>query len=791
MSDDDLGVAVFAGPPRDASVISDSFRKLVEQSVDGVLVVDRRGRVQFANRSACELLRKPACELLGYELGCPGVADGPVEIVIAPGSDRPTATELRAVSIEWEGRAALLVNLRDVTSRRLQQQRISELNTDLRVMLELKNLILRADEPQALLSGACEILTRHQRCSAAALVLYDSDGKAWWGAESPDNGQQPSLRRRLQPGALSACCVRALEESDVACWVPADDGCACRPSGADHAAGVHFVARIDSEGALYGFLDLVVARELSEDPGETDFFRRYASDLAQGMRSLLAEAARREAEQSLRESEERFRRLFENSIDAIVVADEQGRCTHVNAAACEMFGRSREDLLATSVANLSVPEGHPSAGDQFDAYLDSAEEQAGTFAFVHADGSPRVAEYSAFKLSPTRFVSILREATERRELEAQLRQAQKMEAVGALAGGVAHDFNNLLTAIISFAGFVRDATPPADPRREDIGEVLRAADRASSLTRQLLAFSRRQPIAPKTIDLNELLRDMHRLLCRTLGEDVQIDARLDGDLWPVLVDPGQFEQVVLNLAVNAREAMPRGGRLTIETRNERDPAAGQGWVLLRMTDTGAGMSDEIRSQIFEPFFTTKDSGTGLGLSMVYGLVAQADGRISVDSRPGCTCFEIRLPPVAPKGQAAVSTVAHQATPGSGETILVIEDERLVRRAAVRILSHYGYHVLEASDGVEAVERSAELAEAVDLVLCDVIMPGLDGAQTVEALRARRPDLKVLFMTGYTDNAVLHRGVLDPHVELLLKPFSEEGLLTRVRQLLGQRPSATA
>jgi CheY-like chemotaxis protein len=362
-----------------------------------------------------------------------------------------------------------------------------------------------------------------------------------------------------------------------------------------------------------------------------------------------------------------------------------------------------------------------------------------------------------------------------------------MEAVGRLAGGIAHDFNNLLTAIIAFAGFVRDELPQGDQRRDDVSEILRTADRAAALTRQLLAFSRRQPIAPRNVDLNVLVASAMNLLRRTIGEDVELVARPGDALWPVFVDPGQFEQVVMNLAINARDAMPLGGRLVLETTNEaRSLPDGGDEVVLRVHDDGVGMTDEVVKQIFEPFFTTKEEGkgTGLGLSMVYGLVTQAGGRISVESEVGRgTTFQIRLPRAKQLAQRPAQSSRSPAVRHGSETILVVEDELVVRRALTRLLTRGGYTVLEAENGERALSLFREKADEVDLVLSDVVMPGMNGPETVKELRRLKPETKVLFMTGYTDDTTIRHSVSREEVELITKPFSREGLLTRVRRVL--------
>jgi two-component system cell cycle sensor histidine kinase/response regulator CckA len=383
-----------------------------------------------------------------------------------------------------------------------------------------------------------------------------------------------------------------------------------------------------------------------------------------------------------------------------------------------------------------------------------------------------------------------------RSLEAQLLQSQKMEAVGRLAGGVAHDFNNILTAIGGYADLLLADLPADDARRQDIDEIHRAARRAASLTQQLLAFSRRQIMQPKVVDLNALVADIDKMLRRLIGEDVLLSAVLAPNLGNVRADPGQLEQVILNLAVNARDAMPSGGHLTIQTRNvELDqsyvaehPAVTPGpYVLLSVSDTGTGMTDETKSHIFEPFFTTKPrgKGTGLGLATVYGIIQQTGGHIWAYSEVGRgTTMKVYLPRVDLPADSlpSASPEAEEDLRGSA-TVLLVEDETAVRAVTRQLLTRSGYTVVEAADGHMALALTAALDQPVDLLLTDVVMPGMSGRELAERLAAQRPGLRVLFMSGYADDAIVRHGMLEPGLAYLEKPFRPEALLRKVRDVL--------
>jgi PAS domain S-box-containing protein len=395
---------------------------------------------------------------------------------------------------------------------------------------------------------------------------------------------------------------------------------------------------------------------------------------------------------------------------------------------------------------------------------------------------------------PGDFVAMVRDVTKEVELENQLRQAQKMEAVGRLAGGVAHDFNNLLTAIIGYSESLLGEGGHDEPTRESISEIRDAGKRAASLTSQLLAFSRKQVLQPKTLDLNALILQMSKMLRRLIGEDVALATDLAPALAPVRVDPGQIEQIVMNLAVNARDAMPSGGRLAISTRDvvldDASAAAHEGarpgpHVLLEVADTGEGISDDVRAHLFEPFFTTKEpgKGTGLGLSTVYGIVRQSGGAIEVASDVGKgTTFRIYLPRTAGEAAAPAERTAAKIAASGKETVLVVEDEDVVRRLATLALRSAGFEVIDARGGPEAI-AAFERAERVDLVLTDVVMPGMPGRELADRLLARRPGLPVLFMSGYTDDAVTRGGELREGTVLLQKPFTPGALVGKVREVL--------
>ena len=512
--------------------------------------------------------------------------------------------------------------------------------------------------------------------------------------------------------------------------------------------------------------------------------------------------ARRYAENALRESEERYRFLAEHSRDMLARLDPGGRFVYVSPACRAMLGVEPEQLLDTPFADLCEAEDADAVRAAHERLRDARDAEITSTRMRHADGrevwceTTHQAIVDAESGNVTGFLIVARDVTERRRLEEELRHVQKMEAVGQLAGGVAHDFNNLLTAIRGFSDVLFQSIRADDPRRGDVLEICKATDRAATLTRQLLAFSRRQVMRPEPLNLNTVVTDLARILQRLLGEGVTVSTRLDEDLAIVRADPGQMEQVLLNLALNARDAMaPAGGTLRIETANVDMPAAPDSrhapgrYAVLRVSDTGVGMTAEVRDRLFEPFFTTKERGrgTGLGLSMVYGIVTQSGGFITVDSTPGQgATLAIHLPAAGTGADTARRPASRARTvPAAGGTILIAEDSEGVRMLAERILRDEGYTVLAARDGVEALEVARAHEGTIDLLLTDVMMPRMNGGELARAFAAERPDTLVAIMSGYMDEHALRRTLDNPETPILQKPFSGATLVERVRAILQQ------
>ncbi len=487
----------------------------------------------------------------------------------------------------------------------------------------------------------------------------------------------------------------------------------------------------------------------------------------------------------LRASETRFRRLAESGIIGVTVSDADGRILEANDAFLGMTGCSREQLLAGEVVwELLAPAGRDA----------SAGARASEAEYRCKDGRRVPVLVALAPLENGEYISIALDLSERKRLEEQFRQAQKMEAVGRLAGGIAHDFNNMLSVILSYAEMIGADLDADEPLRADVEQISAAAVRATELTRQLLAFSRQQVLEPKVLSLNNIVAGMEKMLRRLLGADITLTVLPESGLWNVEADPGQIEQIVMNLAVNARDAMPQGGKLTIRTANvelDADYAAVHhdvqpgAYVMLAASDTGIGIDAATQARIFEPFFTTKEKGkgTGLGLATVFGIVKQSRGHIWVYSEPGeGATFKVYFPRVS-GAEAVSSNRPPLASLHGDETILLVEDDAQVRTLARSILRRHGYVVLEAANGGEALLICEQHGAKIDLLLTDVVLPLMSGRQIAERLRAMRPGLKVLFMSGYTDDAILQHGILDSGVAYLQKPLTPASLTRKVREVI--------
>jgi len=562
-----------------------------------------------------------------------------------------------------------------------------------------------------------------------------------------------------------------------------------------------------------------------------DKLNRLTPAVERELRECAARRARLRTEHALRESEVRFRRLYDSGIIGIMLANLDGRIIDANDAYLKMLGYTRDEVTRGHVrwTGITPPEFARQQARAIEELRSSGVATPWEMDVSRKDGVRVPLLMGAAMVEDPNCIAFAVDLTERRssehlrkrlvreakkeqaareraeialsEREEQLRQAQKMEALGRLAGGVAHDFNNVLSVILSYGELILGELKPSDPLRSDIEEIRKAATRAAGLTRQLLLLSRQQVVERRVLDLNEVLLGMEQMLRRILGEDVELVVIAARSIGRVRADRTHIEQVILNLVVNARDAMPTGGKLTVETSNvvlddayaQNHPAVAAGqYVMMAVTDTGCGMDRAVQECIFEPFFTTKEpgKGTGLGLSTVFGIVQQSGGDISVDSEPGAgTTFKIHFPLVAAEADVIRPHVVPSTLRGN-ETILLVEDEEQVRTIARNILRKQGYRVLAAQHAGEALLLSERHAAKIDLLVTDVVMPQMSGPELAKRLASTRPEMKVLCMSGYTDDSIVRYGVLESGIAVLQKPLTPATLATKVREVLDEATSAS-
>ncbi|MBI5821077.1 MAG: response regulator [Verrucomicrobia bacterium] len=543
--------------------------------------------------------------------------------------------------------------------------------------------------------------------------------------------------------------------------------------------------------------------------GASDYLPKDHIDARTLERCIRYALERSRTQESLQVSEMRFRSAFYGAVPGMALTSADGRFLRVNRSLCDMFGYSVAELLGMSFPTIVHPDDLQSSQRLLETLVAGGQPAQMERRFVHKRGGTVWTYWSVSLLrdqhgGPLYFLSQILDVSERKRTEDALRQseellhkAQKMEAVGRLAGGVAHDFNNILTVIGGYATMLSQKLEGNPTLRREVDEIQSSAERAATLTRQLLALSRKQLLDPKVINLNKVVAGIEKMLRRLIGEDVELRMQLDETIGLVKVDPGQIEQVIMNLAINARDAMPSGGKLTIETASMVQDMPSQlseggipsgHYTALIVTDTGTGMSEEVRSHIFEPFFTTKDhnKGTGLGLATCHGIIKQSGGYIHVYTEPGHgSAFKVYLPAVSGTADDDKPPANADVVQTGSETVLLVEDEDRVREFAVRLLRDAGYVVLEARNGTDALRVLHEqVSRTIDIMVTDVIMPQMGGKELADQLKQLRPGTRILFVSGYTGDALDNSGVLQTGAAFLEKPFSAARLTQKIREVLG-------
>ena len=805
------------------------FRALVENSSDAIVLLDAQATILYASQSVSTLLGYTPLDLAESSVfqhlhpdDEPAVRATFASILQTPGL--PFRMEYRCRHRDGDWRfleamgtnrllesavGAVVINQRDVTARKLAQEEIYRLNRELKALSKCNQALLHASEEGELLRRVCQI------------VVQVGGYRMAWVAASPKQGQVLSLAsagevqeylRSLPecaiqdpesdlPVASALRCGTVAHCPDLAAAAACSRRAECGKCG--KGSMIALPLRVDSK--VVGALAIYATETAAFDAGATEPLRELAANVSYGMGALRARAERRAAADKLR----KLSSAVEQSADVVVMTDANGVIEYVNPTFETLTGYTREEAVGKTPRILKSGRQDQAYYQRMWARLLSGQvfrdvlvnrKKNGELCWMEKTITPVLDDRGQVR----HFISNDRDISERRALEQQLLHSQKLEAVGQLAGGVAHDFNNLLMVISSYAELLSTSICATNAKsKHQAEEILKAARRAAGLTQQLLAFSRKQVLSPRILDLNTVLADMGRMLPRVIGEDIQVVIRPGSPLWKVKADPVQFEQVIMNLAVNARDAMPRGGLLLLETANASldEEYAGRHvgvlageYVMLTISDTGCGIPADILPHIFEPFFTTKPrgKGTGLGLPTVYGIVKQSGGSVWVYSEVNQgTVFKVYLPrtdvAAEPRPEERKAT---RRPPCGSETILMVEDEEAVRESTSEYLTSCGYIVLQGKNGADAQQILERFTGKIELVITDVIMPGMSGADLGKWVREQRPETKVIYMSGYTESTVVQHGV-EVACGFLQKPFTLAALAGKVREILDAQPVPAA
>jgi two-component system, cell cycle sensor histidine kinase and response regulator CckA len=737
--------------------------EVLEKATDGFFAVDREWRFIYVNRQAAEVAGVERRHLLGrvlwdmfpqsagteFEALCRRALDEQVSIRYETYYSRLGAWFEAHICPDEDG---LSLHFRDVSARKQVESRLTQRETLLSSLVDSVNGILWEADPATFQFS----FVSHQAERILGYPTYQwlSERDFWSKHTHPDDVDW-----------CTTFCLAATAERR------------------DHDFEYRMIA---ADGRVVWLRDIVTVKIESDQ-----------SIRLQGI--MIDVTAQKLAGEAALKNERKWRTIFDKAVIGIALVGPEGRLLESNPALRRMLDYTEEELRAMSIVEVTHPE---DVAKDLALFEDVAAGRRTHYhiekRYVRKDGQIRWANLIASVVPAERpdeilGVGMVEDITERKQLEEHLQHTQRMEAIGRLAGSVAHDFNNLLTAIIGFSSLVLASLAPDDPLHEEIGEIERAGKRAAALTGQLLEFSRKQAVQPRVLNLNAVLADNTNLIRRLVGEDVELVVDLAPQLGFVKADPGQIGQVVVNIAVNSRDAMPSGGVLSIRTSNvevdavESYPNLKPGsYVMLAVSDTGIGMSEDVQARVFEPFFTTKEAGkgTGLGLSTVYGIVKQSGGEVRVSSRAGIgTTFRVFLPFSEEVEREEEERADPPSIPRGNETVLLVEDEQAVRRMTRQMLEMSGYTVLEAASGSEAILIGERHDEPIHILVTDVVMPHMSGRELVDRMRQMRPELRVLYISGYTDDEIVHHGIPDASVDFLQKPFTGDDLTRRVQKVL--------
>jgi two-component system, cell cycle sensor histidine kinase and response regulator CckA len=793
------------------------FRALIEHSSDSIALIDANNTILYLSPAVAAVEGYEPEELIGrngtentHPDDLPFVAKAVENLIAHPGEPIPVLWRRRHKKGHWvwlEGVAtnlltdpavgAIVTNYRDVTERLTSDRVLRESEERLRVLNDLSEATRAVAKPEEIMPVALRVLGQHLRVSRCIYADVDADGNGFTIPHDYTDGCASIVGHHgfTEFGRHSLGALRAGQR-----LVVRDVGAEIAPEqGGDTYDGMSIKATICCSLVRNGNLRAFMAVHQATPRNWTDAEIALVQSVAE---RCWAAIEGRAAAERLRLNEHHLRTVIDTTPECVTIMSAEGKILDTNAAGIAMKeADGRDQVIGLDIQKVVAPEDRARVA-LFHEAVCRGEGGHLTYDLVGLKGTRRTVETISAPLKGAdgrlQHLAISRDVTQTRRLEEQLRHAQKMEAIGQLAGGIAHDFNNLLTIVIGYCDILGEKKVLSPPDQELLDEVRKSGERAAALTRQLLAFSRKQVLEPRVLSLNAIVADMDRMLRRLIGEDIVLTSSFDSALWPVKVDAGQIEQVIVNLAVNARDAMVHGGRLIIETANvdlgaeecADHPARAPGrYVAVAMTDTGSGMTAEVMSHIFEPFFTTKEPGrgTGLGLSVVHGIVEQSGGFLDVRSEVGAgTAFTVYLPVADGLVEYSAGQQIVKTSVRGSETVLLVEDQDELRRLLRRTLESHGYKVLEAGNGQTALAVGRAYAGKIDAVVTDVVMPSMGGRELVERLRARQPDVRVLYISGHTDDAVVRHGVIDASHAFLQKPFAPAAFVAKVHELFAQR-----
>ena len=776
-----------------------NFKKLIEHGPDGILVVDLSNKVLAANPVASEMLKKEKTEIIGSKLDFdfrPGYVQ---EICLGESNKNPLWVEVQTVDITWDGEPARLLHLKDISKYKIAQSKLEYFSKVLEALKKVSQISAEAKDVFEFLSRSVCILVEAGGYNSGLVILTDTDDSYKYFYKDRAFGEQEGV---LASATLPEC-IELGETEGAVCLV---DSLRCRGCGfiCDSSAGSIVVGRLVSENNPIGWLMCRIPHTPGFVRDGVEIFHEVLKDIMVGIDAVKAKSKARELMKDLEQSEEKFRKAFEMSpLWLSITTLKGGMVLDINRSCAEGLGFEKDQIVGKSVYDLGV-YGNIHERDKIIQALIKGSTPINcemTIKTKHGEGVDLLVFATLLDVGKEKCVlSVMQDMRDRKRLEAELRQAQKMEALGRLAGGIAHDFNNALSVIMGYAEIMKQQIKDNSPLKEQIDGILGAVRRTSELTRKLLVFAKKHDVNPQLVNVDDFIERGLKLLRRLVGEDIDVKFIPGGRAKRIKIDPVLLDQVFINLAVNARDAIKGSGTITIKTHSimldemfsmsRPDVRPGE-YVCVEFSDTGEGMDPEIIEHIFEPFFTTKgEKGTGLGLSNVYAIVTQHGGFIDVFSKKGeGSTFKIYLPVEGEDVLASELADVICEVPFGSERIVIVEDDENFSKVLEKLLSECGYEVFAFDSPSKAIDYCSATPGRIDLLISDLVLPQMSGLELSEKIREIMPGIKCLFMTGYPKDVLQHRGIKVDEIEVLFKPFDLRTIAIKVREVLDRTDNA--